>query len=90
MHYRLALFLTGLLLSVPTLASDRLPNIVLILTDDQGYGDVGCFGAKSFRTPHMDSLARDGTRFTSFYVSQPVCTASRASLLTGSRLSTLR
>lgn len=60
-----------------------LPNIVLILTDDQGYGDVGCFGAKGLRTPHLDRLAKEGTRFTSFYVSQAVCTASRASLLTG-------
>ena len=65
------------------LAEERPPNVVLILTDDQGYGDVGCYGATRFRTPNMDSLAKDGTRFTSFYVSQPVCTASRASLLTG-------
>lgn len=61
----------------------RLPNIVLIFTDDQGYGDVGCYGARQFNTPELDQLARDGTRFTSFYVSQPVCSASRASLLTG-------
>lgn len=64
-------------------ASNDLPNIVLILTDDQGYGDVGCLGATAFKTPHMDSLAKDGIKLTSFYVSQPVCTASRASLLTG-------
>lgn len=64
-------------------SAERPPNIVLILTDDQGYGDVGCFGATDFRTPHMDRLANEGSRFTSFYVSQPVCTASRASLLTG-------
>ena len=59
------------------------PNIVLIFADDLGYADVGCFGAKDIRTPHIDRLAADGTRFTSFYVSQPVCTASRASLMTG-------
>lgn len=59
------------------------PNIVLIVTDDQGYGDVGCFGAKHLRTPHLDRLAAEGTRFTSFCVAQPVCTASRAALLTG-------
>jgi arylsulfatase len=59
------------------------PNIVLIMTDDQGYGDVGCFGAKSFKTPNLDRLAAEGTRFTSFYVAQPVCTASRAALMTG-------
>ena len=64
-------------------ANEDLPNIVLILTDDQGYGDVGCFGAKDFKTPNMDEIAADGITLTSFYVSQPVCTASRASLLTG-------
>src|SRR5687768_2997846 len=61
----------------------RLPNIVLIFTDDQGYGDVGCYGATNFKTPQLDQLAQQGTRFTSFYVSQPVCSASRASLLSG-------
>ncbi|MBX6312300.1 MAG: sulfatase [Isosphaeraceae bacterium] len=61
----------------------RGPNIVLILTDDQGYGDLGCYGAKDLETPNVDRLAREGTRFTSFYVAQPVCTASRAALLTG-------
>lgn len=59
------------------------PNIVLIFADDLGYSDVGCFGAKDIRTPNIDRLATEGTRFTSFYVSQPVCTASRASLMTG-------
>ena len=59
------------------------PNIVIILTDDQGYADVGCFGAKGFTTPHLDQLARDGRRFTNFHVAQPVCSASRAGLLTG-------
>ena len=78
----LGLFCMGLIAS-PLFGADRLPNVVLIMTDDQGYGDVGCYGASDFRTPHMDSLAKNGTRFTSFYVSQPVCTASRASLLTG-------
>ena len=59
------------------------PNIVLIFCDDLGYGDVGCFGAKDIRTPNIDRLAAEGTRFTSFYVAQPVCTASRAALMTG-------
>ena len=48
-----------------------------------GYGDLGCYGAKDIRTPNLDRLAREGTRFTDFYVAQPVCTASRAALLTG-------
>src|SRR5205809_3520148 len=64
-------------------AEPARPNVVLILTDDQGYGDLGCYGAADLATPNMDRLARDGTRFTSFTVAQPVCTASRAALLTG-------
>ena len=59
------------------------PNVIVILADDLGYGDLGCFGAKQIRTPHLDRLAKEGVRFTDFYVSQAVCTASRASLLTG-------
>jgi arylsulfatase A len=69
--------------SAPLVAADRPPNIVIIFTDDQGYGDVGCFGAKGFSTPNLDKLARRGRRFTNFHVAQPVCSASRAALLTG-------
>lgn len=61
----------------------RLPNVILIFTDDQGYGDVGVFGARGFATPNLDRLAAEGMRFTDFYASQAVCSASRASLLTG-------
>ena len=61
----------------------RLPNIVLIFIDDMGYADVGCFGATGFETPNIDRLAEQGMRFTSFYVAQAVCSASRAALLTG-------
>jgi arylsulfatase len=57
--------------------------VVLIFTDDQGYGDVGCYGATGFQTPNIDSLALQGIRFTNFYAAQPVCTASRAGILTG-------
>ena len=64
-------------------AADRPPNIVIVFFDDLGWGDLGVFGAKQIRTPNIDRLASEGTRFTSFYVSQPVCSASRASLLTG-------
>ena len=60
-----------------------LPNIVIIFTDDQGWADVGCFGAKGFTTPNLDRLAREGCRFTNFHVAQPVCSASRAGLMTG-------
>jgi len=59
------------------------PNIIIIYTDDQGYQDLACFGSPNIRTPHIDRLAKSGSRFTNFHVAQPVCTASRVSLLTG-------
>jgi arylsulfatase A-like enzyme len=58
------------------------PNVVLILMDDVGYGDYGSYGARDIKTPHIDSLARDGVRFTDFYAA-PTCTPTRAALLTG-------
>ncbi|MCA9039568.1 MAG: sulfatase [Planctomycetaceae bacterium] len=63
--------------------ANSLPNVVIVFTDDQGYADVGVFGADGFETPHIDQIARDGCQFTSFYVAQAVCSASRAALLTG-------
>ncbi len=60
----------------------RPPNIVIIFTDDQGYGDLGCYGSETIRTPRIDQLAKEGTRFTSFYA-QIVCGPSRSALLTG-------
>ena len=63
--------------------AEPLPNIVIVYTDDQGWQDVGVYGAIDFNTPNLDRLASEGVRFTDFYVSQPVCSASRASLLTG-------
>lgn len=59
------------------------PNIVVILADDLGYGDVGAYGGAVIQTPHMDQLAREGMRFTSAYASAPICSPSRAGLLTG-------
>ena len=59
------------------------PNIIVFFTDDQGYGDVGCYGAEGIETPNFDQLARDGIRFTDFYVPATVCTPSRAAILTG-------
>ncbi|MCX8238717.1 MAG: sulfatase [Akkermansiaceae bacterium] len=59
------------------------PNIVLIYMDDMGYGDIGCYGSSKNRTPVIDQMAREGIRFTDFYVTSGVCTPSRASLLTG-------
>ena len=59
------------------------PNFIVILCDNLGYGDVGCFGSRKNRTPHLDKMAADGMRFTSFYATSGVCTPSRASLMTG-------
>jgi arylsulfatase A-like enzyme len=59
------------------------PNVVIIFTDDQGYADVGCFGAEGFQTPNLDRMAEEGIRFTDFYVAAPSCTPSRAALMTG-------
>lgn len=59
------------------------PNFVVVFTDDQGYADVGCFGAKGFETPNLDRLAEQGMKFTDFYVASPVCSPPRAALMTG-------
>lgn len=62
---------------------NKNPNIILIMTDDQGYGDLSCMGTADFATPHLDRLAAEGARFTCMYANSPVCSPSRASLLTG-------
>ena len=59
------------------------PNLVLILTDDQGYADLGCFGSKGFSTPRIDQMAAEGVTFTSFYTNGAVCSPTRASVMTG-------
>src|SRR6266705_1862972 len=64
-------------------ADAKKPNIVIILADDLGYGDLGCYGHPSIRTPNLDRMAREGMRFTDFYSAAEVCTPSRAALLTG-------
>jgi hypothetical protein len=76
-------FLVSLGYLPPAPSSARPPNVIVILTDDLGYGDLGVYGAKGYATPHLDRLAREGTMFTNFHVAQPVCSASRAALLTG-------
>jgi arylsulfatase A len=66
----------------PRAAKDR-PNVVIIFADDLGYGDLACYGHPTIRTPNLDRMARQGMRFTSFYVAESVCTPSRTALLTG-------
>ena len=84
-----AIFAALLALSVPRVAATQgasaqggAPNIVLILTDDVGYGDIGSYGGRDVRTPHIDRLAREGVRLTDFYAA-PQCTPTRAALITG-------
>src|SRR5881296_3018565 len=74
------------LLGLPWLAqaaNPPKPNIIIILADDLGYGDLGCYGHPTIRTPNLDRMAAEGMRFTDFYVAACVCTPSRAALLTG-------
>jgi len=70
-------------LSLTALADARPPNIVIFFTDDQGYGDLSCFGNPTIHTPHIDRMAAEGMKLTNFYVASPVCSPSRAALLTG-------
>ncbi len=86
LHSRSWFFVIGLLsLARPGLATTQAdrPNILIIVSDDQGYHDLGCYGSDEIKTPHLDRLAAGGVRLTSFYVTWPACTPSRGSLLTG-------
>ena len=76
-------FLTLLLFYALTSVVKAQPNILLIITDDQGYHDVSYYGTEDIRTPHIDSLAADGIRFDRLYANCPVCSPTRAALLTG-------
>src|SRR6266404_5515732 len=78
------LLLTGcILLPHGMQAEETRPNVVLILADDLGWADLGCYGSKFHKTPALDKLAAEGVRFTDGYAACPVCSPTRASLLTG-------
>jgi arylsulfatase B len=77
------LLLSGLLLFCTAAAAADRPNVIFIVVDDLGYGELGCYGGKDIPTPHIDSMARHGVRFTNGYVTAPFCAASRAALITG-------
>ena len=62
---------------------NKKPNIVFILTDDLGYGDLSCYGQKTWKTPCLDRMAQEGIRFTDFYTTSPVCSPARASIVSG-------
>jgi arylsulfatase A len=84
MHRLLATVLLALLiLPQGGRAAEPPPNLVIIFCDDLGWGDLGCFGNPTIRTPHLDRMAAEGQKWTQFYVAAPVCTPSRAALLTG-------
>ncbi|MDA7882102.1 sulfatase-like hydrolase/transferase [Akkermansiaceae bacterium] len=73
----------ALLLASASLAAGNQPNIVVVLCDDLGYGDLECYGHPHIKTPHLNQLAKDGIRFTDFYSAAPVCSPSRVGLMTG-------
>ena len=81
-HSTIVLF-AFLLSALAAHAQDAKPNIVLIVSDDQGYADLGCCGRPGLKTPNLDRLAAEGVRLTNFYVTWPACTPSRSSILTG-------
>jgi arylsulfatase A len=84
LHFHMKRLCTFIIASLGLLAgAAEKPNFIIIFTDDQGYGDLGCFGSTTIKTPNIDRLAKEGRKFTSFMVASPVCTPSRAALLTG-------
>ena len=83
MTFRITAFALLLFLLASLTAHARRPNIIVLLADDLGYGELGCYGGKDIPTPHIDSLAKQGVRLTDGYVTAPFCAASRAGLITG-------
>lgn len=89
-HLTFASFMAGTFIGMvfamsnaPAAESEHRPNVVLILADDLGYGDLACYGHPTFKTPHLDRMAAEGARLTNFYAPCPFCAPTRASLLTG-------
>lgn len=79
----LVVSVAALLHTLPASAVDRPPNVIFILVDDQGYYDLGCYGATEVKTPNIDAMATEGTLFTDYYAAAPICSPSRAGILTG-------
>jgi arylsulfatase A len=79
----LSIALIGLGTLVQAAESARKPNVIFILADDLGQRDIGCYGSTFHRTPHIDALARRGMKFTNGYSASPLCSPTRASILTG-------
>ena len=83
MSTRILTIAAFVLLTAGLAGAQSRPNVVLIMTDDAGYGDLGVYGATDIRTPNLDGLARDGVRLTDFYANAPSCTPTRDGLITG-------
>ncbi|MDB4615489.1 sulfatase-like hydrolase/transferase, partial [Akkermansiaceae bacterium] len=83
MKHLLSTILGFLLISNLGFAAEGRPNVIFILTDDLGYSDISCYGAKKVKTPHIDQLAAEGIRFTDFHTGASICSPSRAAFLTG-------
>ena len=87
LFWPVGLFLSALLATAfgadAVFADERPPNVIFIFVDDQGYYDLGCYGASEVGTPHIDAMAKAGMRFTDYYAAAPICSPSRAGLLTG-------
>lgn len=85
-HLLLTLFLSMVLINVleaQKINNTQKPNIIIILVDDMGYGDAGCYGQQKIATPHIDEMASKGMRFTQFYSGSAVCAPARTTLLLG-------
>ncbi len=83
MYPRSLIITAWLCLSALAGAAQQQPNIILILTDDMGSADVGCYGGTTVQTPNLDRMAAEGIRFTQYYSASPICSPSRAGILTG-------